>query len=378
MKKTNIFKMSLLLFAALFIGGCCSKSYNLVLLGDVHYDAPEYHDSKALKFDPKVPYGKGTRNKDGIFSWRSHTLWVTESQADTNHNIPLNAKMWEKHLPELLDNAARCARETKALYAFQLGDMIHGDCGRLELHQANLRDAINELDKRFDCPVLPVCGNHDPRGLTGREAWDKTIQPYIAGIVKNYPAKRGNYHIRIGKDLFYVHDVMDPDLDHMEKVFKDNADARYTFFVSHVPLLPPTEGDIMDILSDDYDRLFALLESRNAIVLSGHTHWISVTEYRNKKNNRQINQFIINSTVRSPKTQLAFKKGDVIKKSFDKNIRKNHPKHFALHEKYFKDKVSSTLNTRGSGYAVLRVSDEGVFVDYRNLKQKDIHTFKLR
>ena len=147
MKKTNIFKMSLLLFAALFIGGCCSKSYNLVLLGDVHYDAPEYHDSKALKFDPKVPYGKGTRNKDGMFSWRSHTLWVTESRADTNHNIPLNAKMWEKHLPELLDNAARCARETKAFYAFQLGDMIHGDCGRLELHQANLRDAINELDK---------------------------------------------------------------------------------------------------------------------------------------------------------------------------------------------------------------------------------------
>ena len=365
----------LFLSALLFCGCCADREYNLVLLGDIHYDNPKYHDKNYPAFKPKVPYGKGTRNKDGIFSWRSHTLWVTESCANSNRNIPLNTKMWEKHLPELLDNAALCARTNKAKYAVQLGDMIHGDCGTVQLHQANLRDAVNEMDKRFDCPVLTVVGNHDPRGVAGQEAWNSTMPAYLKSIVRDYPGTFGNYYIRIGKDLFYFHDVMNPDLDYMEKVFKANPDSRYTFFVSHVPLIPTDKNSLFEILTDDFDRLFALLESRNVIVLSGHTHYISRTQYNSKKTGKRIDQFILNSTVRSPQKQLAFKPGtDMVKNEF----RKGYLKHRELWNKYFDGNIKTPLFTRGSGYALLRVSDEGVFVDYRNLTQKEYHTYKLR
>jgi hypothetical protein len=365
----------LFLSALLFCGCCVNRDYNVVLLGDIHYDFPKYHDKNYPAFKPKVPYGVGTKNKDGMFSWRNHTLWVTESTANTNHNIPLNARMWEKHLPELLDNAAECARVNKAKYAVQLGDMIHGDCGTVKLHQANLRDALNEMDKRFDCPVLTVVGNHDPRGVAGMEAWNGVMPTYLKNIVKDYSGKTGNYYICIGKDLFYFHDVMNPDLDYMEKVFKANPDSRYTFFVSHVPLIPTDKNSLFEILTDDFYRLFTLLESRNAIVLSGHTHYISCTEYKNSKTGHRINQFILNSTVRRPQKQLAFKPGtDLLKNQF----RKGYLKHRKLWKKYFNGNIRTPLFTNGSGHALLRVSDKGVFLDYRNLTQKEYHTYQLR
>ena len=43
-----------------------------------------------------------------------------------------------------------------------------------------------------------------------------------------------------------------------------------------------------------------------------------------------------------------------------------------------KCKIKTMLSTFGTGYAVLRVGKEGVFVDYKNFTQEKIHTFKLR
>ena len=373
--KSRFIYPAVVLFAMLCFSGCCQKDYSLVLLGDIHYDHPKYHDSNALKFTPKVPYSVGTKNKEGFFSWRNHTLWVTESQADTNHNIPLNAKMWEKDVPEILDNAAACAEKNKSVYAIQLGDMIHGDCGRLELHQANLRDAVSEMDKRFACPVLLTSGNHDPRNTYGQEAWDSVIPPYLASIVRNYSGKRGNYAVNIGKDLFVFYDLNNPDLDYLEKVFKDNPKSRYTFFVSHAPLFPTGKGAIFEIISDDYDRLFSLLEKREVIVLSGHTHHISLSEYKNRKSNRTMSQFVINSTVRAPEKQLDFVPGTHLHRAV---FPKKPGRHLELWQKYFEGNIKTTLHTHGSGYALLRVTDKGVFVDYRNLGQDKYHTWQLR
>ena len=45
---------------------------------------------------------------------------------------------------------------------------------------------------------------------------------------------------------------------------------------------------------------------------------------------------------------------------------------------YYDGKLETTLHTNGAGYALLRVSDKGVFVDYYNLTQNTPHTFQLR
>ena len=55
------------------------------------------------------------------------------------------------------------------------------------------------------------------------------MSAYLKTAVKDYSGKSGNYYIRIGKDLFCFHDVMNPDQDYMERVFKANPDSSYTF-----------------------------------------------------------------------------------------------------------------------------------------------------
>ena len=43
-------KMFVMIAAAVTLCGCCSKnSYNLVLLGDIHYDRTDLHDHNVYK-----------------------------------------------------------------------------------------------------------------------------------------------------------------------------------------------------------------------------------------------------------------------------------------------------------------------------------------
>ena len=130
------------------------------------------------------------------------------------------------------------------------------------------------------------------------------------------------------------------------------------------------------ILSDDIRRLFALLEKCNAIIISGHTHKISFIEYFNAANNRKMSQFIINSTIRYPEKQTKFKpvKPDPAKDAFAPNAGKSKQ----LWNMFYKGKVTTQLHTNGSGYGILRVSDQGVFMDYRNFDSDKVYTYKLR
>ncbi|MBR2625808.1 MAG: metallophosphoesterase [Lentisphaeria bacterium] len=376
--KGNLISLVSFLFVllAVFMDGCCKNEndYTLVFLGDIHYDREEFHDKEVMQFKEHVPYMKGVMNKDGNFSLRNHTFWTTESRNISHKNIALNSAMWEKDVPQILDNAAVDADKNNSLYAIQLGDMIHGDCGRLDLHEKNLQGALDEMDKRFNMPVLTVCGNHDSRGPHGQQAWDNIVLPYLKKHVGNFSPEGTNYYLRIGKDLYYFHDLMKPDLDYMEKVFKENSDVRYTFFISHVLLMPMDRGSFNDILSDDFHRLFALLEVRDAIVLCGHTHRISLTDYRNPVNNHRITQFVLNSTVRSPEKQSSFVPGTDAKRKIMQPEKFYHD----LWKNYYAGRLETTLHTNGAGFALLRVSDDGVFIDYRNINQEKYHTFKLR
>ncbi len=365
-----------LFFAAVLalLCGCRNPEYSIVLMGDLHYDKAEFHDLEVMKFKPHMDYIEGTKNKDGNFSLRNHTLWTTASKNISHKNIKLNEKMWEKDVPQILDDAAAAARQNNSYFAVQLGDMIHGDCGRLDLHKKNLQGVINELDRRFDQKVFLVCGNHDTRGPYGQEAWDAVVMPYLKGLTGNFSEKGTNYFVRIGKDLFYFHDLMNPDVDFMEQVFIANADARYTFFFTHVVVLPMDRGSFNDILSDDFHRVFALLESRNAIVLCAHTHRIALTEYRNPENGRQITQFVLNSTVRQPEIQQNFKPDTAAeRKTFQ-------PEAFykELWKKYFDGRLKTLIHSNGAGYALLRISGSGVFVEYHNWQQNEPHIFRLR
>jgi hypothetical protein len=124
------------------------------------------------------------------------------------------------------------------------------------------------------------------------------------------------------------------------------------------------------IITDDTERLLSLLLKRNAIVLSGHTHDIAL--YRYTENNNTVTQFIINSTLRYPEKRNAFKQ-QVVFSSKNNNSKQQQ----ALWDKLFAGKIDVKLLTEGSGYGILRVSDDGVFVDYYNIDSA-LFTFPLQ
>ena len=289
-------------------------------------------------------------------------------------NTPLNMNMWEKYMPALLDGAAAEAKNNNARFTVQLGDLIHGDCYDLELNRENLREAVKQLTRRFD-NVFMVSGNHDGRGPGAAQAWNEVINTYLDGTVKNLQRKSTNYCFTVGKDLYFFYDLMNPDVDFLEKSLKANPDSRYTFFISHVPLLPTGKSAMLAVLTDDIFRLFKLLEARDAIVLSGHTHKVSLIKYANPANGHRIDQLIINSTVRYPNSQLKFKPAvNIINDNFSPKVKKEKEVWYKL----YAGKVTTLQHSNGTGYAILRVSDSGVFVDYRNLNSSKVYTWQLR
>ena len=363
----------LFMLGAFVLCGSNSSSYNIAFIGDIHYDRMEFHDTSKMKH-LGIPHGKHVLNKDGYFSWRKQTKWVELNKGGTVETAtPLNEMMWKLYTPTLLDKAALQAKADKTLYTFQLGDLIHGDCYNFELHKKNLEQALEQLTRRFD-NVLVVCGNHDTRGIEGDKAWELVINKHLDKTIKNLKRRNSNYYFTIGKDLYLCYDLMNVDIPFFEQALKENPDVRYTFFISHVPLLPTGKHAVTGILSDDLKRLLTLLEKADAIVLSGHTHKVSFVEYFNKANNHRISQFIINSTIRYPKNQLKFQETTPAKDKFPAKHKKNRE----LWNKFYAGKVTTKLHTTGTGYGILQVSDKGVYINYRNLDQDKVYTYKLR
>ncbi len=364
--------LSLLVLAVLFCGCSSKNAYNLVMLGDIHYDRTDLHDHDVYKnFNPDVPLAQGVLNKDGLFSWRSQTLWVIKNRGEDLRTVPKNVKMWQKDIPQLLDNAAAAARENNALYLFQLGDMVQGDAGNYKLHHEMLSGGLASMTSRFECPVLMALGNHDTRGPGGMQAWQDVIVSHHDKVLKNAVRKDSNFYFELNGDIYYFHDLLYPAPDLLEKAI--SIPSRYFFFISHVPVVPAEESWIKNILSDDTERLVNLLLKRNAIVLSGHTHTMAISRYQPVKLKNTITQFVINSTLRSPDKQKKFTPQVVY------NGKKNPVGSPAdkLWKKLFAGKVDVSLLTSGSGYGILRVSDDGVFVDFHNIGKEPV-TFVLK
>lgn len=373
--KKNMFSLIFGACVALLLSGCCSdkaeKEYNIVLLGDIHYDKPEFH--KMPKGKAEVPWATGARNENGLFLWRLNNKWMTDSCRESAQNYPKNARMWQKDVPEIIARAVVCGKQNNALYTFQLGDMIHGDCGNLELHKKNLKEALDYMTSRFHSPVLVACGNHDPRGPFGRQAWNEIMLPHFDRAAGNIQRKGTNFYMTIGKDFYYFHDAMTPDLDFLEQALQKNKNARYTFFVTHIPLITMGKSTLNKGLAENMGRLLSLLGARNAIVLSAHAHQISLSQYRDK--GHRIDQFVINSTLRKTALEPLF---DPAKSLLKKKFGRDFGGRAAMWNKYFEGKVVTPVYNSGSGHALLRVSDAGVFVDYQNFKQTKVYSWQLR
>lgn len=329
------FCVILFLFPLFFIQSAENAPYKVMVLGDIHYDNPEFHQkeapSKALK-------------KERI----------------------RNYEMWKGPSFKLLESAGKHAKAESCAFAIQMGDIAQGDADTPELLGKMLEKAFRTVKSYFpDIPLLAVKGNHDIRG------YQKTIQRPADNVLMGLVAKEigagkgSSWTFRKGKDLYIGIDGFRPEkqcIAFVKKALLDNPETRYVFLVTHLPVIPATIHSPFWNLPGNFE-IADLLEKRKAVILAGHTHSFSITT--RKTRNGKLVQLVSTSLGRdwlSGKTMQPSldwtSVRDAARKSVrGKNAEKNQKKLETIDSK---GEYSTRIYTRISGYVILKINDERV------------------
>ena len=237
------------LFAAPIGPGEGAKtSYKVLVMGDAHFDAPEFH-----RIPPTTDARKNERSR--------------------------NLKMWKAKSPALFAAAGKRAAAEKVAFAVQLGDLSQGDCDDEELQGAMIRKAFDTVKKKFpaDVPLLIVKGNHDIRTVKKNKnnaGANAALLPIISRELGTPVKKNTCYSFTRGRDLYIAIDDF-ISAKAIEAFVKKSLDAhpktRYVIFMSHLPLLPASVGNPFWVVPG-HERIAALLETRNTLILAAHTH----------------------------------------------------------------------------------------------------------
>ena len=221
-------------------------AYTVMLLGDTHFDAPRFHDAP-------------------LKGWRiaSHGKCY---------------KMWESRSQELLAAAGKHAAAERVAFAVQLGDLVNGDCDTPALLRKMIRTGFPVVKKYFpDIPLLVVKGNHDiwtMKKVKNNAAANIAWLPIISKELGFEVTGNGCYAFRRGDDLYMAVDGFIPAEDikaFVKTTLEKNPKTRYVFFLSHLPLLPASLRYPFWLLPGHYEIL-EMLEKRNVLILSAHTH----------------------------------------------------------------------------------------------------------
>lgn len=343
MKKFSM--LSTFLTALLFC--CCqivcgapqeSDKYKVLLLGDLHYDGPEYHTSAATSKN---------RAKERL----------------------RNFSMWEKASPELLSIAAKYA-DKDVQFVAQVGDFTQGDCETVDLQVKMLTDGFNKVKSYFpNHKLLPVRGNHDVRMYKGNSG-TPTVKAFFPLIAKELGVKEitGTYSVRQGKDLYIFFDSFvrkNASLKALKKILADNPDTRYTFFITHLPVLSCCLGT-PGWLASDYKTVRELLLKRNAIIIAAHTHVPSLMQV--ERDGGKLTQVIVSTVGKSWNPDKPI---NVYISGYDKYLNKlgekklNVPRNKASFEDMKTFKINEfEIYQHATGFSLLKVCDQGVMMEY--------------
>ena len=296
-------RVFLILFLLPLAGGCCRTLieaqstpawrdahgasrgvYNVALLGDMHFDAA-----------PKSVYHSHYDN-------RSNTVLA---------EFRRNGEMWsttDGRSRSLVAASAKLAAEDHATrFVVQLGDLVQGDCYDDVVHRRMLNDGLAAVRGPFPAglPFLPVVGNHDYRGASGRSVctdWFNELLSQEIGQPVSFPL----ISFRVDDDRWIFCDFETVDLLALAREVEADETARYVFLVTHGPLTTPDTANWRWHLSGWKEKggcgrgakeLFEAVSRRRAIVLSGHMHWTAF--YRNENPLGGYTELIVNSVWKS-------------------------------------------------------------------------------
>lgn len=332
------------------------NSYRVLVLGDVHYDRTELHT------DPKIAKTKG------------HIRNVT---------------MWKTATPALLTQAGELAKTEAASFVVQLGDLTHGYAGTAELQRRMLTEGVAAVKSYFpQTPLLIVRGNHDVSVLKGtaddRSPADAVLipaTPDLPGLKKS--ANNGNYSVRMGKDLFIAVDGFLPAKElvaFVRQTLDTHPDARYVFFMTHLPVLPASAQAPFWLLPGHYE-IAELLETRQALILAAHTHVPSLACRVTTRG--KLVQLVVSSMgsqwepdrILAPKITTWQEFVEIGKARPLRGWNKKNPKRWPVLEANGKyDFRQLFLN---SGCVLLRVDDDGCTVEYHTGGKNPSYTMRM-
>ena len=127
------------------------NSYEVVLIGDVHYT------EEALHLDLKNRHN------------------------EVQYAVKTNVEAWQGDIPVILKTAADYANEKSAVaFTVQLGDFVEGLHGNYDLHKKAVTRSLAKVSAGHEKPVYFVKGNHDSWGNGGTDGCYDVLLSYMA------------------------------------------------------------------------------------------------------------------------------------------------------------------------------------------------------
>jgi hypothetical protein len=244
----------ILLVSAVFAIALCASEYTFTALGDIHYDGEKYHISPP-------------------------------SNATRKHERERNFAMWNSGASDaVLAAASKAATASGSAFVVQLGDLIQGYCENVGLQEKMFADGYPKVRNHFsNHKFYAIRGNHDAR-IEKKYTDEPSVKEFFPRVAKDLGREKvtGTYTIRHGKDLFIFFDgfgTPEKSIAEVKQALDSNRDARYVFFLTHLPLLV-SSPDFPGWMVPAPDSIRAMLAKVNAVVLTAHTHlpgFISVT-----------------------------------------------------------------------------------------------------
>ncbi len=326
-----------------------AADYELILLGDLHFDGPQYR------------------------------VGATGIRPAQQEGLDRNAAIWKKNVPEELKAAgSKVSGQTR--YVIQLGDFVQGDAISEDMHVAMLRDALAAVSPYFgSVPLLFAVGNHDVRSINSdgpgqSAAYRSFMLPYLKNVLKRDQAPEDmNYAVRSGDDLLLFIDAIHPDLSRIETQIAQNPGFKRLLVFTHVPILPCPGGKVVfnytaggvglaskaNTQPENRRKLLELLEKHNAYIFCGHTHKPAIVERKTEKGRiLQMTCSGMASGEGAPPFTLLSSGKAALAKVFSKSTEGH-----AEFRKDYVDPVRFFELFPGWGFVVLHLTDDAITAD---------------
>lgn len=319
------------------------NSYNILVLGDLHYDA------------------RDLRVKD----------------PGENKEFKRNITAWQKYIPGMLQAASEIANKECA-FSIQCGDITQGDEGSYEFSAASFHRILALMEKQLQIPFYPVRGNHDVRGTGKRQASDDILPAYLKKQKAIFPSQNNSqtcYKI-YGRDLFIFFDSEADSLSAVREILKKHPEMRHIFLVTHQPIVPcitSLNSYWITYCKNQGKRtaLRKLLAKHNVIVLTAHTHVTACFKWQFPEGTiTQFTSFSIAGSRNSIKEVLSGTEKEFFEE-IDQQLNTKLPPHLIKKQghlrkiipEYRDAKIQYSFYRQTSGFNILRINGNEVYMD---------------